>query len=123
MIQKIVSGGQSGVDRAALDVAIALGRKAEDGVIAAQYALQETPSEDYAVRTLWNTRDSDGTLILAWGPLEGGTALTLTCTQDLNKPCLVIDLLKPKPASEAQGLIYVNAYTFISQLLSMSTQR
>lgn len=71
---KIVSGGQTGVDRAALDVAMALGleiggwcpagRWAEDGPIDARYPLNETPSADPAQRTEWNVCDSDGTLIL-----------------------------------------------------------
>jgi hypothetical protein len=73
-IARLVSGGQSGVDRAALDVALALGipcggwcpkgRKAEDGE---RYPLKETPSAGYSQRTRWNVRDADGTLILTWG--------------------------------------------------------
>lgn len=75
---KIVSGGQTGVDRAALDVALELGlpcggwcpkgRKAEDGVIHSRYPLKETPSEEYNERTTWNVRDSDGTLIVSDAP-------------------------------------------------------
>ena len=86
MIRRIVSGGQTGVDRAALDVALSLGipcagwcprgRRAEDGPIDARYPLNETPSTSYAKRTEWNVRDSDATLILARLPLGGGTALT-----------------------------------------------
>ena len=74
---RIISGGQTGVDRGALEAAIALGiphggwcplgRSAEDGVIPARYQLQETDSPQYAVRTEWNVRDADGTLILSWG--------------------------------------------------------
>lgn len=103
-LDKIVSGGQTGVDRAALDVALALGmncggwcphgRQAEDGTIAPMYPLQETPLGDYAQRTEWNVRDSDGTLILTRGQPVGGTALTLEFTTQGNKPCLVIDLLE-----------------------------
>src|SRR3954454_8651242 len=87
MFTKIVSGGQTGVDRAALDVALALGipcggwcpkgRKAEDGPIEDRYPLSETPSSDYRQRTLWNIRDSDATLILTWGEPTGGTLLTV----------------------------------------------
>jgi hypothetical protein len=81
-IERIVSGGQTGADRAALDWAIARhvphggwcpkGRKAEDGVIDARYELMETPSDFYEERTLWNVRDSDGTVILegAFGDAE-----------------------------------------------------
>ena len=71
---EIVSGGQTGVDRAALDVALALGlacggwcprgRRAEDGPLPARYPLRETPSASYPERTEWNVRDSDGTLVL-----------------------------------------------------------
>jgi hypothetical protein len=77
MIARLVSGGQTGVDRAARDVALELGipcggrcprdRQAEDGVIPARYPLVETPSADYSQRTKWNVRDADATLILAWG--------------------------------------------------------
>ena len=73
-LTKIVSGGQTGVDRGALDAAIAAGlahggwcprgRRAEDGVMPRRYNLRETPSVRYAVRTAWNVRDSDGTLVL-----------------------------------------------------------
>ena len=86
VIGKILSGGQTGVDRAALDVAIELGvprggwcpkgRRAEDGVIAKQYPLRETPSTDYRERTRRNVRDADGTLIVTADELRGGTALT-----------------------------------------------
>ena len=86
ILRTIVSGGQTGVDRAALDVAIALGfahggwcpagRLAEDGPIAARYALRETTSAAYDVRTERNVLDSDGTLVLASGEPRGGSALT-----------------------------------------------
>lgn len=101
----IVSGGQTGADRAALDVAIELGiphggwcprgRHAEDGKIAARYALRETANADYVTRTKLNVRDADGTLILNSGKLEGGTAATMQFAKELNKPCLVIDLHDP----------------------------
>ena len=90
------------MDRAALDAAInnhivhggwcPRGRLAEDGRIAARYKLRETDSADYAVRTVWNVRDTDGTLILNMGQLEGGTALTLKSARNRRKPWLVIDL-------------------------------
>ena len=103
---KLVTGGQTGVDRAVLDAAMALswpiggwcplGRRAEDGPIQAQYPLSETPSEAYAQRTAWNVRDSDATLILSSQPLTGGTAFTLACAGTQGKPVLVID---PQPAN------------------------
>jgi hypothetical protein len=90
------------VDRAALDAALHLGiecggwcprgRRAEDGTIPAQYPLCETPSAEHAQRTEWNVRDSDGTLILAAGPLSGGTALTQSLCTRLGRPCFVADL-------------------------------
>lgn len=102
LIKKVVSGGQTGVDRAALDVAQKLGiacggwcpkgRLAEDGPIPAKYPLKETPSCDYPERTEWNVRDCDGTLVLSWGRPSGGTALTIALARRLKKPCLVIDL-------------------------------
>src|SRR5947199_5509021 len=86
MFTNIVSGGQTGVDRAALDVALELGlpcggwcprgRRAEDGPIPAHYPLCETRSPIYPVRARWNVRDSDATLILTRGRADRGTALT-----------------------------------------------
>jgi hypothetical protein len=103
-VEKIVSGGQTGVDRAALDVALELGipcggwcpkgRIAEDGPIDAHYPLQETASPRYPVRTERNVRDSDGTLILTWGRPSGGTALTIKLAQKQQKPFCVVDLFE-----------------------------
>ncbi len=100
-VKKIVSGGQSGVDRAALDVALSLeipcggwcprDRYAEDGRIAERYPLAETPSGETAQRTEWNVRDSDGTLVLTRGEPSGGTAFTIRCAKALGRPILVVD--------------------------------
>ena len=100
-LEKIISGGQTGVDRAALDVAIELGvpcggwcprgRRAEDGVIPEGYPLIEAPTSNYADRTALNVRDSDGTLILAKSPLLGGTALTKKFAERYGRPYLVVD--------------------------------
>ena len=85
-ISKIISGGQTGVDRAALDAAIELdiehggfvpkGRLSEDGSIPLKYNIIELENEDYSARTLKNVQYSDGTLILHKGEISGGTALT-----------------------------------------------
>jgi hypothetical protein len=98
--QQIVSGGQTGVDRAALDVALELGiacggwcpkgRLAEDGAIDERYPLRETRSTRYARRTAFNVRDSDATLILAALPLRGGTAYTERVARELERPLLVV---------------------------------
>lgn len=93
---KIVSGGQTGVDRAALDVALELGmecggwcpagRMAEDGPIDARYPLRETPSADPAQRTEWNVRDSDATLVLTSAAHSPGTELTVETARRLRRP-------------------------------------
>ena len=101
-VKKIISGGQSGVDRAALDVALnrgitasgycPLGRLAEDGVISPAYPLIETPSSEYAQRTEWNVRESNATLVLSNAPPAGGTLLTIQCAQSLERPFLLVSL-------------------------------
>jgi len=100
-IEKILSGGQTGSDRAGLDWAIAQGiahggwcpqgRLASDGVLPAQYLLQETESAGYRQRTKRNVQDSDGTLIVNRGELTGGTLLTQQLARKLGKPCHVVD--------------------------------
>ncbi len=102
ILEKVVSGGQTGVDRAALDAAMARGlavggwcprgRRAEDGTIPPRYPLDETPRRNYAQRTKWNVRDSDATLILTQGTPSGGTALTIRAAKHRTRPTLVIDL-------------------------------
>ena len=101
-LKKIVSGGQTGVDRAALDFAIRRGiphggycpkgRRSESGRIAAKYRLTECASADYAMRTALNVAYSDGTLILTRGRPEGGTQRTVYLCREYGKPALVIDL-------------------------------
>ncbi len=109
---KIVSGGQTGVDRGALDAAIDLGishggwcprgRLAEDGRIPDRYELVQTDSSAYAVRTERNVIDSDATLILCRGPLSGGTELTLRLAVRHGRPNMVVDLEAPCPAEEVR---------------------
>jgi hypothetical protein len=95
----IISGGQTGADRAALDFAIERGiphggwcprgRLAEDGVISSRYTVRDTPSRRYAQRTEWNVRDSDATIVFTIAPaVTGGTGLTLACARRLGKPVL-----------------------------------
>jgi hypothetical protein len=118
LIKKIISGGQTGIDRAALDVALELGipcggwcpkgRLAEDGPIDLRYPLQEVGSTSYSVRTERNVMEADGTLILTEGPLTGGTALTLTLAQKNGEPHLVIDLSKDQDIAEIMSWVTSN---------------
>ncbi|TLS68634.1 hypothetical protein FEF65_02710 [Mariprofundus erugo] len=99
---KVISGGQTGVDRAALDAAMLLGievggwcpkgRKALDGVIPDRYPLTETRGKSYHIRTKCNVRDSDATLIICRDEPVGGTALTIKYCEQMGKPYLVYQL-------------------------------
>jgi hypothetical protein len=101
-LKTIVSGGQTGADRAALDTAIRMGvdhggwvprgRLAEDGPLDGAYALRETASSDPAERTEKNVVDADGTLIVSHGPLRGGSAYTRECAEKHGRPWLHADL-------------------------------
>ncbi len=117
-IEKIVSGGQTGVDRAALDAAMALGlpvggwcpkgRRAEDGVIDLRYPLIETPDEQYAQRTVWNVRDSDGTLVLLFDKPSPGTNVTIEEANALGKALLLVDLTTNPEEMEVLGWLEAN---------------
>jgi hypothetical protein len=96
-IPKIVSGGQTGADRAALDWALAhdvecggwcpKGRKAEDGPIDPKYPLKETPSAAYVQRTEWNVRDSGATVLFSIEPtLTGGSKKTVGLRASTTSP-------------------------------------
>jgi len=114
------------------------GRLAEDGPLPPRYPLEETPTDNYAERTEWNVRDSDGTLILVTGPLTGGTALTRHLARRYGKPLRVVDLRRETdvaptvrwlrqhniqvlnvagPRASQQPDIYSLAYRFVSELL------
>lgn len=98
---KIISGGQTGADRAALDYAIEFnipyggwvpkGRKTEDGRLPEKYKLQEMPTSDYSKRTEKNILAADGTLIVSHGRLTGGSALTQYLSEEKNKPFIHVD--------------------------------
>jgi hypothetical protein len=124
MFTTIISGGQTGVDRAALDLALERGlpcggwcpkgRRAEDGPLPDRYPLRETTSAAYPQRTALNVRDSEGTLILTRGEPDRGTALTRELAERYGKPCLALDLAhNPDPQevrawAEAHGVQKVN---------------
>ncbi len=106
-VEKIVSGGQTGADRAALDFALAngiphggwcpRGRLAEDGALERDYALRETPEAEYPQRTEWNVRDSDGTVIFTIAPkLSGGSKLTAELAARFGKPCLHLSQMRDR---------------------------
>ena len=111
---KLVSGGQTGADRAALDVALELGidhggwvpkgRAAEDGPLPDRYRVRETPSEDPAERTERNVEDSDATLLISHGPLAGGSELTRRVAAALGKPVLHVELGKLGAAEAADRI-------------------
>ena len=116
MIRRIVTGGQTGVDRAALDVARALGiayggwvprgRAAEDGPIPATYTgLRETSSADPALRTVLNVRDADATLVITRGPAVGGSARTLDAAARIGRPVLHLDLARRSADAAATLLV------------------
>ncbi len=115
MLKKIISGGQTGVDRAALDTAMRLGiahggwlpkgRLTEEGPLPAHYQLQEMPTEEYPARTEKNVLDSDGTLIISSGSPTGGTDYTRKMALKHGKQLLHIDLSIGQRASDAGSLI------------------
>ena len=126
MLKKIIGGGQTGVDRSALDVAIALnftyggwcprGRRAEDGIIdPVKYAnLKETSTDRYPQRTEMNVRHSDGTLIIMNGSKDemgNGTKLTIRMAEKHRKPLFIVNLSEKEEniQHESQVIEWLNA--------------
>lgn len=125
--QKIISGGQTGVDRAALDVAIKLGiehggycpkgRLAEDGIISKTYKLQETASQDCAERTIMNIECSHGTLIfIPKFPVSvtDGTLLTIAHVKKKSKPNLIISLIEEIDVQKISQWINTNTIEILN---------
>lgn len=117
---KIISGGQTGADRAALDWAMAnghphggwcpRGRLAENGRIPETYVLVETPETEYAQRTEWNVRDSDGTVICSLAPnLSGGSQQTREFAEQQGKPWLHLSLEKDGEAAAGRLAQFIRA--------------
>jgi hypothetical protein len=119
-LRKILSGGQTGVDRGALEAALAAHfpcggfcpaeREAEDGAIPARYPLTALARGGYPERTRANVLASDGTVILfdgrrTGGQLTGGTRLTRICCQDASKPLLIVDRTKTSEAAAAPAIV------------------
>ena len=110
ILQKVISGGQTGVDRGALDAAIDVGiehggacpkgRLAEDGSIPTKYRLRELPSRKYSVRTEQNVIDADATLIVHNGSLSGGTAFTHRMAVKNGRPFMLYDITNPPELDE-----------------------
>jgi len=118
VLEKIVSGGQTGADRAALDWAIEhgiphggwcpKGRRAEDGPIAGRYQLKETPSANYVQRTEWNARDSGGTVVFSMGEiLTGGSQKTVELARQHRRP--VLNVAGPRASKEPEVGAFVKA--------------
>ncbi len=114
MIEKIISGGQTGADRAALDSAIRLGiphggwlpegRKTEDGALPERYLLKELQGGGYQERTEQNVIDSDATVIISHGNLSGGSKLTAGFAKKHARPRLHLDMNMLSPAEAAAQL-------------------
>lgn len=114
-IRQIISGGQTGVDRAALDAALERAfpcggwcpknRRAEDGRIPERYPLRELNAAAYPARTARNVRDSDGTLILTRGQPDRGTVLTQRTAEQVGKPLLIVDLDQTLAAAASRAIL------------------
>ena len=127
MIRKIISGGQTGADRAALDIAIKFeiphggyvprGRKSEDGTVPEKYNMSELSTSLYPARTEKNIQSSDGTLILTRGILTGGSKLTEKLALKHGKPLCVTDL---KEISEFQASLKIIKWAVENQIETLN---
>lgn len=123
MLKKIISGGQTGADRAALDVAVKFnidhggwvpkGRRAEDGPLKEKYRLTETGTDDYRERTRLNIIDSHGTVIISRGDLTGGSKFTQTFAKKVGKPNCYIDLLQ---SEEFEAAVILKSFILENQI-------
>ncbi len=115
-LKRIVSGGQTGVDRGALDAALGVDfpcggwvpgdRMAEDGVISDRYPLTTLPNGNYRQRTRLNVVDSDGTAIFYDGFLSDGTRLTSDLCKLVDRPCILISAREmPDPNAAAAAVL------------------
>jgi hypothetical protein len=124
---KIISGGQTGVDRAALDAALELGiraggwcpegRLAEDGVIELRYPVRELPQGGYDERTVKNVNDSDATVIITFGEPAGGTLQALQHCIKINKAYSLIDALE---TSVAQAVAIIRSFIGDNRVTSLN---
>jgi hypothetical protein len=116
-LRRIISGGQTGVDRGGLDAAMSLGlehggtcpagRRAEDGAIPAHYVLEEHSSWGYPPRTAKNVADADATLILILGQhVTAGTRLTAKLAQESGKPWLAVNMESPQAVDKAVDWLF-----------------
>jgi hypothetical protein len=112
---KIISGGQTGVDRAALDVALKYGiecggwcpagRLDELGRIPDRYPVKELEEGSFAERAWQNVKDSDGTMIIYFDKLRGGTEYTVECCNKLQRPHVLIDAAKTSSECAAKLMV------------------
>ncbi len=123
MLKKIISGGQTGADQAALDVAIKFaiphggwipkGRLTENGPLPLKYTLMEMKSTDYRERTKQNIQDSHGTVIISRGKLTGGSKLTRNHAKLIDRPNIYIDLISTE---DFEASIFLKSFILENQI-------
>lgn len=126
-IKKVISGGQTGADQAALDAAIEmgilhggwvpLGRLTEKGRLSNRYKMREINAIDYDQRTELNVIDSDGTLLFSHGKLIGGSALTKKYARKHLKPCLHVDI---KETSEYKAVEIIKSWLEVRNIETLN---